>query len=154
MLGMTSRWLLVCALAACRAEAGTGTSAGSGGPTVHVSLGSDEALPKLAERGGLSFEIVDETTGKRMPGKITLLGAKGTKEPRFSKDIGVEIDDSLEAYTRVFSLSGVGVVAIPVGTYDVTFSRGIEWTIATQRITMTTAGVELHARLKHVIDTP
>jgi len=68
--------------------------------------------------------------------------------------IGVEIDESLEAYNRVFSLSGVGVVALPVGTYDVTFSRGIEWTIETQRITMTTAGVELHAKLAHVVDTP
>src|SRR5258706_9128686 len=94
MLGMSRLLLVVCALAACRAEAGVGSGAGSGGPAVHVSLGSggSDDLPKLEERGGLSFEIVDEATGKRMPGKITLLGAKGTKEPRFSKDIGVEID--------------------------------------------------------------
>jgi hypothetical protein len=145
---MTRRWLVLCAIAACNAEAGNGSD-----DPVHVHLGSN-ALPRLAEQGGLSFEIVDEATGQRMPGKITLLGVHGTKEPRFSKDIGVEIDDSLEAYNRIFSLSGVGVVAVPVGTYDVTFSRGIEWTIAQQRITMTTAGVELHAKLKHVVSTP
>ncbi|HET9993627.1 MAG TPA: hypothetical protein VFQ65_34050, partial [Kofleriaceae bacterium] len=111
--------------AACTAEAGTGGSgAGSANPNVHITFGTgSDALPKLAVQGGLSFEILDAATNRRMPGKLTILGASGTKEPKFSKDIGVEIGDSLEAYDRVFSLSGVGVVALPVGTYDVTFSR-------------------------------
>jgi hypothetical protein len=152
---MTRIWWLLVIVAACRAEAGT-PGAGSGA-AIHVTFGNGSgsgALPKLQIQGGLSFEILDASTNTRMPGKLTILGAKGTKEPKFSKDIGVEIDDSLEAYNRVFSLSGVGVVALPLGTYDVTFSRGIEWTIATQRITMTTTGVELHAKLQHVVDTP
>jgi len=115
----------------------------------------DLPLPRLEERGGLSFEIVDDATGQRMPGKLTILGAKGTKDPRFTKnDIGREEEGAICAYDRIFSLAGVGVVPLPVGTYDVTVSRGIEWTIATQRITMTTAGVEVRARIKHVIDTP
>lgn len=145
-------WLLWIAAgaAACEADAGTPR------PNIHVTFGagSGAPLPKLAARGGLSFEILDVATGTRMPGKLTILGVGKTPEPKFSKDIGVEIDDSLEAYNRVFSLSGVGVIELPVGTYDVTFSRGIEWTIATQRITMTTRGVELHAKLEHVIQTP
>jgi hypothetical protein len=154
-----TRWLLLLAVvAACRAEANPdgGSGSGPGSANVHVTFGGSGStpLPKLQIQGGLSFEILDSATNMRMPGKLTLLGAKGTKEPRFSKDIGVEIEDSLEAYNRVFSLSGVGVIALPIGTYDITFSRGIEWTIATQRITMTTAGVELHAKLQHVINTP
>ncbi len=119
------------------------------------SAGSDVALPHLVEHGGLSFEIVDDATGQRMPGKLTILGVKGTPDPRLSKgDIGTEGDTSLAAYNRVFSLGGVGVVPIPTGTYDVTFSRGVEWTISTQRVTLTTSGLELHGRLKHVVDTP
>jgi hypothetical protein len=172
---MTRLWWLLAIVAivgACSAEAGSGhkgkgsgsgigssasTAAGSAnGPTVHVTFGAGSGvpLPKLEAQGGLSFEILDAATSTRMPGKLTIVGVNGTKDPRFSKDIGVEIDDSLEAYDRVFSLSGVGVIALPVGTYDVTFSRGIEWTIATQRIAMTPTGVELHAKLAHVIQTP
>jgi hypothetical protein len=118
-----------------------------------IQIGSN-GLPHLVEQGGLSFEIVDTATGARIPGKLTIRGVKGTKDPRFSKDIGVEDDTSLLAFNRVFSLGGVGVLPLPTGTYDVTFSRGIEWTIVTQRITLTTTGVELRARLAHVIDTP
>jgi len=150
-------WLAaVAAYAGCAAEAGPGgASRGSASPDIHITFGTgSDALPKLAVQGGLSFEILDAATNQRMPGKLTILGVNGTREPRFSKDIGVEIDNSLEAYDRVFSLSGVGVVALPLGTYDVTFSRGLEWTIATQRITMTTAGVEVRAKLQHVVDTP
>lgn len=157
-------WVAVAILCACRADTGLAAKAGgagSNGPTVHVTFGSDaagsnESLPKLAEQGGLAFEILDAKTGKRMPGKITLLGVKGTKEPRFSKDIGIEDGDggALEAYNRIFSLTGVGVVAVPVGTYDITVSRGIEWTIHTQRLTITTKGVEMRCRLEHVIETP
>jgi hypothetical protein len=117
--------------------------------------GSGIPLPKLVQQGGLSFEIIDDATGLRMPGKMTLMGVKGTRDPRFSKgDIGHEDDNSLSAFNRVFSLGGVGVVPVPLGTYDVTFSRGIEWTISTHHVKITSAGIEFRARLKHVIDTP
>ena len=128
------------------------TGSGSGGPSAPAK---GSALPRLVEHGGLSFEIVDVATGQRMPGKLTLIGVKTTPDPRLSKgDIGQEDEASLFAWNRVFSLSGVGVVAVPVGTYDVTFSRGREWTISTQRISVTAAGVEVHGKLAHVIDTP
>jgi hypothetical protein len=131
-------------------------------PSVHVSFGSDVTtsstpvgkLPKLAPTGGLSFEILDAATGQRMPGKLTFIGVDKTREPQFSKDIGVENEAGLEAYNRVFSLSGVGVVALPFGTYEVTVSRGIEWTTQRQRVTIRASGAELHAKLAHVVDTP
>src|SRR5206468_115998 len=124
--------LAVC-LAACHDNAEVaGTRIGhllSGDPTVTIS-----GLPRLAETGGLSFEIVDEDTGERIPGKLTLVGVKGTHEPRLSRgDIGREEDNALAAYNRIFSLNGVGVVGVPTGTYDITASRGPEWTISTQR---------------------
>jgi hypothetical protein len=155
------RVCLVLAITACHADTedvgahATGTAhiaTGSGGLT---APGSGAELPVLVEHGGLSFEIVDDATGQRMPGKLTILGVHGTHDPKLSKgDIGTEDDTSLSAYNRVFSLGGVGVVPIPVGTYDVTFSRGIEWTVETDRVHVTKDGVQLHARLKHVVDTP
>ncbi len=128
-------------------------------PRVVVTYDDDApgagSLPHLEQVGGLSFEIVDDATEQRIPGKLTVVGVKGTKDPRFTKnDIGREEEGAVCAYDRIFSLAGVGVVPIPIGTYDVTFSRGIEWTISTQRITVTTAGVEVRGRIKHVIDTP
>ncbi|MBV8758497.1 MAG: CehA/McbA family metallohydrolase [Deltaproteobacteria bacterium] len=153
-------WLLI--LAACRPDTADSVAARAGG-SEHVAAGSGglstpgsgAELPKLVEHGGLSFEIVDDATGQRMPGKLTIVGVRGTHDPKLSKgDIGTEDDTSLAAYNRVFSLGGVGVVPVPVGTYDVTFSRGIEWTIETDRVHVTTDGVQLHARLKHAVDTP
>ena len=141
-------WWLV--IVACRHESGDLEATGSAAPA-----GSGHALPKLAAKGGLSFEILDDATGKPTPGKLTFVGVKGTRDPRFAKDIGIDEDGEwLAAYNRVFSITGVGVVPVTVGTYDVTISRGLEWTISTQRVKVTTAGVELHGKLKHVIDTP
>jgi len=112
-------------------------------------------LPKLPERGGLSYEIIDDATGARMPGKLTFVGVRSTPEPRLSHgDIGREDGTQLAAYNRVFALGGLGVVELATGTYDVTVSRGPEWTIATQRIVLPKAGAELHAHLRHVVDTP
>src|SRR5512144_2568559 len=78
----------------------------AGGSDTGSGSGSSTDLPKLTEKGGLSFEIVDTTTGKRMPGKLTIVGVKGTPDARFNKgDIGKEDDnDNLLAYDRVFSL--------------------------------------------------
>jgi hypothetical protein len=124
------------------------------GDADHVEL-TPSGLPKLTEQGGLSFEIIDDGTGQRTPGKLTLVGVKGTHDPKLSHgDIGREDEGALAAYNRVFSLTGVGVVAVPTGTYDITASRGPEWTIATQRVTLKREGAELHAHLRHVVDTP
>ena len=144
---------------ACRSDEPPETHNGAAAQPVSSgivpSAGSGSALPHLVPHGGLSFEILDDATGQRMPGKLTILGVKGTPDPRLSRgDIGAEDDTSLAAYNRVFSLGGVGVVPLPTGTYDVTFSRGVEWTISTQRVTLTPRGQELHGRLKHVVDTP
>jgi hypothetical protein len=152
--------VLALALLACRGDA-VGTHATDSGQSITSpsgalsTQGSGSELPKLVVHGGLSFEIVDADTGQRIPGKLTITGVKGTLSPRLSRgDVGVEDDTSLSAYNRVFSLGGVGVVPVPVGIYDVTFSRGLEWTTETKRVALTPIGVELHARLKHVVDTP
>jgi hypothetical protein len=154
-----ARLTLLISFASCRSDVVKSVESDSPPPApasgIVATAGSGSTLPHLVQHGGLSFEIVDDATGQRMPGKLTIVGVKGTRDPKLSKgDIGTEDDTSLSAYNRVFSLGGAGVLPVPTGTYDVTFSRGIEWTISTQRVTLTTAGAELHGRLRHVIDTP
>ena len=139
-------------LAACNDNADiAGTRVGhllEGDPNVTIT-----GLPKLVEQGGLSFELIDDATNQRIPGKLTLMSVHG-KDIKLSRgDIGREDGNALAAYNRIFSLDGVGVVSVPTGVYDITASRGPEWTISTQRITVTRDGSEIHARLKHVIDT-
>src|SRR5258706_14445275 len=115
---MAFRWLaLLLCVSACRENAEiAGTRVGhllEGDPNVIVT-----GLPKLVETGGLSFEILDETTLKRMPGKLTLVGINGTREPRLSRGaIGREEDETLAAHKRAFSLHGLGGGAVPLAPH-------------------------------------
>src|SRR5689334_9107961 len=100
-------WLCAALLVACKVDQDMGAAGDRTGTKFSVS-----PLPKLGKTGGVSYEIIDDATGKRMPGKLTFIGVKGTKDPRFSKgDIGKEDDDStaVSAFNRVFTLDGVGV---------------------------------------------
>jgi hypothetical protein len=114
------------------------------------------AAPRLRDEGGLSFDVRDAKTNEPIPCKLTFVGAAGTPDPELTRvDIGrQEGDRAIAAFNRVMTLAGVGVARLPVGTYDVTVSRGPEWDIATQRVTVTQKGAALTARLAHVVDTP
>jgi hypothetical protein len=112
-------------------------------------------LPTLPPEGGLSFEVRDGTDGTRIPAKLTLVGVNGTASPRFThNDIGRQEGESLVAFDRIFTLSGVGVVHVPIGTYDVYVSRGPEWDLYVARgVKVTPKGAVVQARIKHVVDT-
>src|SRR5690349_12892038 len=84
----------------------------------------------LKPEAGLSFDVRDAKSGNPIPCKLTLVGVDGTRDPEFTRvDIGHQDGDSLVAYNRILSLNGIGVVHVPVGTYDVTVSRGPEWDV-------------------------
>ena len=114
-------------------------------------------LPTLPAEGGLTYEVKDGDSGQPIPCKLTLVGVDGTPDPRFTRnDIGrQEGDASVVAYDRILSITGVGVVHVPVGSYDVYVSRGPEWDLDVQRKVRITAGktTVISARLKHVVDT-
>jgi hypothetical protein len=115
------------------------------------------AAAKLPTVGFLVFEIRDADTGELMPGKVTLLGANGTPDPRMTTtDIGREEAGAVAAYNRIFSLSGAGMVVVPAGQYDATVSRGLEWDLAAgRRVTIIEgAATTLSVKLRHVLETP
>ncbi|MCW5801515.1 MAG: CehA/McbA family metallohydrolase [Deltaproteobacteria bacterium] len=115
------------------------------------------ARPQVVKTGELIYEVLDEKTGKRTPAKLTINGTRGTRDPRFSRgDIGREDEDeqSLAAFNRVFTMSGAGKVTLPAGSYDVTISRGPEWTISVHRVSIGAKPVAIAGKIKHVIETP
>jgi hypothetical protein len=113
--------------------------------------------PRLPPEGGLSYDVRDAKTGAPIPCKLTLVGVDGSRDPEFTRiDIGrQEGDGAIAAFNRIMSLTGVGVAHVPVGTYDVTVSRGPEWDIhVVRRLKMTPKGATVIARLSHVVETP
>jgi hypothetical protein len=117
------------------------------------------AAPPLAElpvEGGLAFDIRDGSSDARIPCKLTLIGTQGTPTPTLTKnDIGRQEGDSVVAWNRILSLTGFGVAHVPAGTYDITVSRGPEWTIETlPRVHVESrATASVRASLRHVVDS-
>ena len=112
-------------------------------------------LPRLEPMGGLTFDVRDADGDQLIPCKLTLLGADGTPTPKFTtNDIGKQEGDAIVAFNRVLSLKGVGVVPVPLGTYDVYVSRGPEWDLfVARRVRVTTKGAVVSAKLRHVVDS-
>src|SRR5450631_2996848 len=104
--------------------------------------------PKLVPEAGLAYDVRDSRTGKPIPCKLTFVGVDGTRDPEFTRvDIArQEGDGAIAAFNRVMSLSGVGVARVPLGTYDVTVSRGPEWEISTtKKLKLTAHGATISA---------
>src|SRR5215831_17192463 len=110
---------------------------------------------QLRAEGGLSFDVRDAQTGEPIPCKLTLVGVDGTPDPELTRvDIGRQEGNAIAAYNRIMSLEGDGAVHVPIGTYDVTVSRGPEWDSTTlRRVKVKPSGAAVTARLAHVVDT-
>ncbi|HEY7373709.1 MAG TPA: CehA/McbA family metallohydrolase [Polyangia bacterium] len=134
--------------------AAAGASAGAGAR----APGAEAAPPHLAPEGELTFDVREAPSGGPIPCKLTLIGAEGTPTPQLTRvDIGrPEGDTAIAAFNRIMTLSGVGAAHVPVGTYDVTVSRGPEWDIQTRRVKIgaRAATAALSVRLTHVVPTP
>ncbi len=112
--------------------------------------------PKLPAEAAVAYDVRDAKTGQPIPCKLTFIGVNGTRDPEFTRvDIArQEGDGAIAAFNRVMSIAGVGVARVPLGSYDVTVSRGPEWEIATVKgLKLTARGATVTAALNHVVDT-
>ncbi len=105
-----------------------------------------------ADVGVLEFSIRDEE-GRAIPGRLTFLVDGRTGENLFPnadaapKDLAVRQD-------LVYTLSGVGRITVPAGTYRVLASRGLEWSIAEADLEITIGSTsKFDAVLRPEIDT-
>ena len=102
--------------------------------------------------GVLWFTIKNER-GASMPGRLTFVGDHAPGTTLFP-NVEAAPDDLAVRDDLVSSLSGEGAITVPVGTYRVIASRGLEYSIAEQSITITEGGeAEFNAVLEHEIDT-
>lgn len=120
---------------------------------------SASALPSASASSASTdfvFEIRDAATHAPMPGKVTFVGVSGTPSPGFTTSDEVTIDDrSVRAWNRVMTLTGMGRLQVPKGTYDVYLSRGPEWSMHVSRgLALGEREVTLQAELTHEVPTP
>ncbi len=150
-------------LLGCGQRPGEKTNSDAGEvPSASAATSSDPA-PKSASGSAtdgpqsyLQYEIRDAATGALIPGKLTLVGAAGTKTPELTTtDIPIEENHAIAAYSRVMSLTGDGRIALPRGTYDVYVSRGMEWSLDRHEgVVVGPKDAVVVAKLTHEIDTP
>ncbi|MBI1745802.1 MAG: PHP domain-containing protein [Acidobacteria bacterium] len=144
--GTYSAWL---PLGAYRLSA---TGYGRSGSTIRrlsLSRGQESIQDfALSKQGHVDFTIVDRISGRRLPAKLTFRGLGTTPDPDFGPAY------QIPAANVVFSHTGNGSVILPPGLYEVTASRGIEYTIDRARLAV---GADrpgaVHARLERVVNT-
>ena len=114
------------------------------------------AKPHVHHDVGTVLVEVRDDAGAPVPARLTFRPVGDTPKPLFTTtDIGREEAGGVAAYDRVFVLRGDCELRIASGTYDVWVSHGPEWDTTRERITVHAgADVEMHATIRHVIDTP
>ena len=142
-----------------------------GGPTM---------LPDviLDDTGNIAFTVTDVGTGFPTAAKLTFKGTDGTPDPDFGNQFLTRRDFSLIEPNGPFPLTvsgsanlsnatagtpalnfqtdadGTGTLELPPGTYTVYASRGLEYTIDSQSITVNSAGTtNVSLAIKRVVDT-
>ncbi len=128
----------------------------AGGVAAAAVVGTSLAWPSRSRGTGLVAIAVTDDAGVAIPCRLTFVGVKGTPGPRFTTtDIGREETGAIVAFDRAFVLAGPAEIVVPAGRYDVSISRGPEWSAVVRHLTVSRGGrARLAARLTHEIDTP
>ena len=103
-------------------------------------------------KGSMKFEIID-TDGEAVPSRLTFRKTDGTRQKFFSetqvlpKDLAIRDD-------VICTLSGRGHITLPVGKWVVYASRGPEWSIDRQEVSISADTMtEVTFRLEQQIDS-
>lgn len=90
-----------------------------------------------------------------MPGRLTFIGVDGTPNPSFTRnDIGRQEAGAILAYNKLMTLTGLGAVRVPVGSYDIYVSRGPEWDLKVLRkVRVGEQAVTVRAALRRMVQT-
>lgn len=103
-------------------------------PSVHAT--ADATQP----HGTLRFRVTS-SSGKPLPCRLTFVTQDG-EAPELFPNTEVAPTELAVRQNVVYSLSGVGAITVPVGTYSVYATRGMEYGLAAELLTFT-PGAEL-----------
>ncbi|HEX6131909.1 MAG TPA: CehA/McbA family metallohydrolase, partial [Actinomycetota bacterium] len=129
------------------------------------------AIPALSARGTLAFRVREKRRGKpAIPAKLVIQGLDGTPDPRFGRDVastlgGVDVRPETFGGTQrgptgdargqgnvVYTTTGEGSIELRPGRYAVWASRGMEYGIGREDVTVTAGGTaDVDFLLKRVI---
>lgn len=142
---------------------------------VRVSAGQDTevTVPSLSSVGVVEVSLVERTEGDEtpVPGRVTIKGIDGTPDPRFGFDYEawqLEADGTaaLEVFTEnyaggfqvhnfVILPHGAATVELRPGTYEIFGSRGVEFSVSRQVLTVTPDGQHrVDLVIERQFDTP
>jgi hypothetical protein len=132
----------------------------------------------LSDTGTVSFAVTDSTTALPTAAKLTFVGTDGTPDPDFGNQFLTRRDFSLIQPNGPFPLpvggsgnlsnatagtpalnfqtdaDGVGTLELPPGDYMVYASRGLEYTIDSQSITVASGDItNVSLAIERVVDT-
>lgn len=102
--------------------------------------------------GVLRFQILDHE-GNPAPARLTFIAPDGSR-PELFPNTQARPDDLAVRRNVVYTLSGSGAITVPVGTYTVWASRGMEYEIESRSIDITTSAESIWTpRLERELDT-
>jgi len=120
-----------------------------------IVLGSAPDVAQTAgtqPHGVLSFEIRDPS-GKLIPGRLTFVRGEELK-PSLFPNVTADEDELAVRRNVIYTLSGEASVTVPVGSYTVYASRGLEWSLDKAELTIEEGkSLSWTATLEHEVDT-
>lgn len=141
-------WLVAAVVAgSCKARDGKPGSA----PALDASAAP--SAPPEEPTGRLHYRVLDAASGAPIPCKLTFVRQDGGARPFGDGDVPLVQGNAVAGAGRVYSLSGEGALDVPLGRYEVMVTRGPEWTLAKEAVTVGKEPAQLGASLAHVVDT-
>lgn len=140
---------------------------------VAAAANTPVVVPNLTARGTVAFTVTERSAGSpQIPARLTFKGVGATPDPRFNHDLtalsgatpletetfgGTQAGSAGAAAGQgnvVYTGTGTGSIQLRPGTYDVYASRGMEYSVDLEQVTVTAAATTNVAfRIKRAVKT-
>ena len=109
-------------------------------------------MTNVLHEATLNVRVTDQATGQEVPCRLTVVNEEGTLMPLSapSNSVALAVRPGV-AYTA----NGRAELGLPAGAYTVYATRGLEWSVATQRMNVAIGGTaRLNFELSRAVPTP
>ena len=106
-------------------------------------------LRQLLNLRDVAVTVLDDQSGKPMPSRITILGEGNVPAEIF----GVSDTNAVVRPGRLYTFGQKTTFQVPAGTYEISATRGMEWSLARKRVTAGDGNCAVDLRLRRQVDT-